>query len=260
MKISVLSSGSSGNSFFIENERNNKGILVDCGISCKRIEERLSGLKRNPKDIKAIFITHEHSDHIRGTDVFARKFSVPIFGTKKAMDSKFICKQSDLLNNIKNDECSRIAGLDITAFSKSHLAADPVSFSIFDPKQRKIVSIITDAGHACNNVCDNVASANFLCMESNHDVEMLENGPYPWHIKKWIKSDNGHLSNIQAACCVAEHGTRKLKNVVLSHISEHNNTPEKAMETFDYMLKQRKDLSPKLFCSFKVSATPLMKV
>ena len=260
MKISVLSSGSSGNAFFIENEKNDKAILVDCGISCKRIEERLSGLKRKPENIKGIFITHEHTDHIKGADVFARKFNVPIFGTKKAMESKFICKKSDFINNIKNDETSQIGGLDITAFSKSHLAADPISFSIFEPKQKRTVSIITDAGYACENICDNVAESNFLCIESNHDLDMLENGPYPWHLKKWIKSDKGHLSNTQAACCVAEHGTKKLKNVILSHISEHNNTTEKALETFDYMLKQRKDLSPRLDCSLKFSATPLMRV
>ena len=260
MKISALSSGSSGNAFYVENEKNSKAILIDCGISCKRIEEILSSINRKPKNIKRIFLTHEHSDHIKGSDVFARKFNIPIFATKKIIDSTFLCSDSGLLNSIKNDETSRIIGLDVTAFPKSHLSADPVFFSIFDSKQNKTLSIITDAGYACRNICDNVSISNFLCIESNHDLEMLEKGNYPWHIKKWIKSDNGHLSNTQAACCVAEYATKKLKNIVLSHISEHNNTLKKALNTFSYMIKQRKDLSPKLSHSLKFSATPLSKV
>ena len=89
---------------------------------------------------------------------------------------------------------------------------------------------------------------------------MLENGPYPWHLKKWIKSDNGHLSNTQAACCVAEYATKKLNNIVLSHLSEHNNTLKKAQDAFIYMINQRRDLSPNLYSSQKFSATPLFKV
>lgn len=260
MKISALSSGSSGNAFFVENEKNNKAILVDCGISCKRIEERLGSINKAPESIQGIFLTHEHSDHVKGTDVFARKFNIPIFTTQKIIDKKLLCKNSNLINSIKNDEITKMNGLEITAFPKSHLSVDPVSFSILDFKQNKKLSIITDAGFACKNICDNVANSNFLCIESNHDLEMLENGPYPWHLKKWIKSDIGHLSNTQAACCVAEHATKKLKNIMLSHLSEHNNTPEKAIESFQYMLKQRKDLSPQLHSSEKFTATPLMKV
>lgn len=260
MKISVLSSGSSGNAFYVENEGNGKAILLDCGISCKRVEERLSSINRNPKSIKRIFLTHEHSDHIKGTDVFARKFNIPIFATKKIIDSNFLCGDSNLLNSIKNDETTKIIGLDVTAFPKSHRSVDPVSFSIFDSKQNKTLSIITDAGYACKNICNNVSISNFLCIESNHDLEMLEKGPYPWHIKKWIKSDNGHLSNIQAANCIAEHATKKLKNIILSHLSEHNNTSEKALNAFSYMFKQRKDISSKLYYSLKFSATPLFKV
>jgi phosphoribosyl 1,2-cyclic phosphodiesterase len=260
MKISALSSGSAGNAFYVENDKNNKAVLVDCGISCKRIEERLLGLNKTPESVKGIFLTHEHSDHVKGTDVFARKFNIPIFTTQKIIDKKFLCKNSDLINSIKNDETTKMNGLNIIAFPKSHLSVDPVSFSIFDAKQNKTVSVITDAGFACKNICDNVASANLLCIESNHDLKMLEEGPYPWHLKKWIKSDIGHLSNTQAACCVAEHATKKLKNIVLSHLSEHNNTSEKAIDTFNYMLKQRKDLSPELHYSEKIAATPLLKV
>lgn len=260
MKISALSSGSAGNAFYIENEKNNKAILIDCGISCKQIEERLASINKKPESIKKIFITHEHSDHTKGADVFARKFRVPISAVGKVIESKFLCKDSELLEQIKNDETIKIIGLDITAFSKPHKALDPISFSVFDSNQKKTLSVITDAGHTCKNICYNVSISNFLCLESNHDLEMLENGPYPWHIKKWIKGDDGHLSNTQAACCVAEHSTKKLKNIILSHISEHNNTIKKALDTFSYLIKQRKDISPRLNCSLKIAPTPLFKI
>lgn len=261
MKISALSSGSSGNCFYIENEnfKNNKNaLLVDAGISCKRIEERLNSINRTPEKIKAILVTHEHSDHIRGIDVFSRKFNVPIFATSKTSEDRVICKNEDLIKYIKNNENFNIAGMEIQTLSKSHLAADPVFFSI--TANNKKLAIITDAGYACDNIIDTVSNSNFLALESNHDEEMLINGPYPWHLKKWIKSDKGHLSNKQASLCVMEHGKNKIKNIILSHLSEHNNTPEQAMQTWNYSIKQRLDLKPKIHLSLKFSATPLFKI
>jgi len=264
MRISALSSGSSGNCFFIENEKCNSkknAVLVDCGISCKQIEERLNSLHRNAENIKAVFITHEHTDHIKGIDVFARKFSVPVYVPKKIIGHKFLCSDENLINGIKNNETIKIAGMEINAFPKEHLSVDPVSYSIIDAHgKNKKASIITDAGHACSNIINNVSDSDFLCIESNHDIEMLNNGPYPWHLKKWIKSDNGHLSNMQAACCVLEHAPKKLKNIMLAHLSEHNNTSKLALSTFQYFIKQRSDLKPKINISEKVFASELMKV
>lgn len=261
MKISALASGSSGNCFYIENENSGlrkNALLVDAGISCKRIEERLGEIKKSPDIIRAILVTHEHSDHIKGIDVFSRKFKVPIFATDKTASSHLICQEEELINNMKNDENLKIAGMNIEVLSKSHRAVDPVFFRI-TANNRK-ASVITDAGYCCNNIIDAVKSSNFLALESNHDEEMLINGPYPWHLKKWINGDNGHLSNKQASLCVMEHGKNKIKNIILSHISEHNNTPEKAIETWNYSMKQRTDLKPKMHISLRFSATPLFKV
>lgn len=258
MEVCALASGSSGNSFYVGNSKSKNGILIDSGISSKRIVERLGTIGKKPEQIKAIFITHEHSDHIRGADVFARQFNVPIFATKKTASSCFLCSNNELVNTIKNNENVSISGLDIEAFSKSHKVADPVSFSVY--YRNKKASIITDLGYCCNNVIQNVSDADLLCLESNHDMELLEKGPYPWFLKKWIKSDLGHLSNMQASLCVLEHASKKLKNVVLSHMSSTNNTPEIALKTFSSLIKERKDLKPRISLSLKDKPTELFKL
>lgn len=258
MRVSALASGSSGNCFYVENSEKNKSILIDAGITCKQIEERLANINRSPKMIKAVFLTHEHSDHVKGVDVFARKFNVPIFATRKMINEAFLCSDKSLLNDIKNNESMKIIGLRITAFPKSHKALDPVSFSI--NSSDKHLSIITDAGYPCENIITNVENSNFLCIESNYDEKMLEESRYPWHVKRWIGSNEGHMSNLQSASCVLEHSKSKLKNLMLCHISQNNNTPEKALETYDYMMKQRSDIRPKITVSLRSCVTSLMKV
>jgi phosphoribosyl 1,2-cyclic phosphodiesterase len=258
MELCALSSGSSGNCFYIGNSKNKEGILIDAGISSKRIVESLGQINVTPENIKGIFITHEHSDHTRGADVFARNFNIPIFATKKTCESSPLCSDSDLLNKISNHSSIKLAGIDIEAFSKSHKAADPVSFSAV--KNGKTASVITDLGVCCNKVNSIVSDSDFLFLESNHDITMLENGPYPAFLKAWVKSDNGHLSNLQAGLCILEYGSKKLKNIVLSHLSQTNNTPEIAFNTMAHILKERKDLKPKIAVSFRNKTTDLFKL
>lgn len=254
MEISALASGSSGNCFYIEND--GKAILIDAGISAKQICERLANLKKCPENVKAIFITHEHSDHTRGADVFSRKFDVPIYATKKTIQNSFL-RFNENAESIKNSEVVDLGGMKIEAFSKPHSCPDPVSYNVFNGKK---ISVITDVGYASKNIIDNVSDSDFLCLESNHDEMMLESGPYPYFLKKWIKSNDGHLSNVQAALCVLEHGNKKLKHIVLSHLSLTNNKPELALETFNFLLKERRDLNPKMSVSERASETPLFKV
>lgn len=254
MELAVLSSGSSGNSFYIQNS--NSGILIDAGISSRQIVNRLANLKIPAERIKGIFITHEHLDHIKGCDVFARSLNVPIFATKKTAENCFLCSDSSLLNFIKNDETIKLGGMKIEAFSKSHKAEDPVSYSISKDKK---ISVITDAGYACDNITEQVNESDFLCLEANHDIDMLEQGSYPYFLKKWIRSDLGHLSNMQAALLVLEHGKRKLKNLILSHISRNNNTPNLALKTFS-LLKERSDLSPRILAPKHGACTGMFKI
>jgi phosphoribosyl 1,2-cyclic phosphodiesterase len=258
MEVCALASGSSGNCYFAG--RKESCILIDAGISCKQIEARMNLIGKNPSKIKAIFITHEHSDHKRGADVFARKFNVPIFATRKLVQTSFLCNKEDLIQTINPNETNLVAGIEIRSFLKSHKAIEPIGFALREKNGKEKVSIITDLGHVCENVAKEVSEANVLFLESNHDPEMLKNGPYPYFLKKWVGGDDGHLSNSQAARGVIENANKKLKEVVLSHLSEHNNTQELALRTHHNFLKDRKDLKVKVSLSTKKEPSKLIKL
>lgn len=256
MKTSALASGSSGNCFYIENDKK-EGLIVDCGLSAKRICNELDLINRSPVNVKAILLTHEHTDHIKGADVLARKFGIPIYGTKGTLMSGFVCSEESLLNEIKNDETFRIAGLDIETFGKSHRAADPVFFSLSNGKR---ISVITDLGCVNKSVNEMITESNVLYLESNHDVKMLQDGPYPVFLKKWVLGNDGHLSNNQASLAVLEHSSKNLKRVFLSHLSQTNNIPELAIKTFNNMIKERLDVKIPAEVSHRDKATELMRL
>ena len=254
MKISALASGSSGNCFYIR--EGDSAILVDAGISCSQVLEKLSSLRQSPNLIKGIFVSHEHTDHVRGVDVLARELQVPVFATKGTCKNGFLCSDDNLIQEIKPDETIKLGEMEISAFSKSHDASEPVSFQI---KNGKIISIITDIGYACKNVCESVQDSDFLVIESNHDISMLENGPYPMFLKKRILSNMGHLSNLHAGLCVLEHGKKRLKNLMLAHLSQINNTPQLALSCFRNIIKERIDLKPRILLSERDNPTELFK-
>jgi phosphoribosyl 1,2-cyclic phosphodiesterase len=194
---------------------------------------------------------------MRGADVFARQFKIPIFATKKTIENSIICCDEELVKTIKNNETLKLAGLQIEAFSKPHKAADPVFYTISDKKR---VSVITDLGKCCRNTISQIKDSSLLFLESNHDLEMLEKGPYPYFLKNWVKSDNGHLSNNQASLGILEHATKKLKHIFLSHLSSTNNTPELALNTLNSLIKERKDLFPRVSVSLKDKPTELIRI
>ncbi|MFH1270097.1 MAG: MBL fold metallo-hydrolase [Nanoarchaeota archaeon] len=242
MEVCALASGSSGNCFYIGN--GSGGILVDVGISCKQVCERLCDFGIDPRSVGGIFLTHEHVDHIRGADVFARSFGIPIFAPRGVLKDRFVCSDVELLNVLSG--AVKVNGLSVESFSKSHKAVEPVSFSVCEGRKR--VSVITDVGMACKNVVDAVKKSDFLFLESNHDLKMLEEGRYPVFLKRWISSDNGHLSNEDAAECVLKYGSEKLKSVVLSHLSENNNSVDVALTTWAKKFYGKKD-APEIFVS-----------
>ena len=257
MEFSSLASGSSGNCFFVESE--GSSVLIDAGISCKQIEERLGLIGKSPEDIKALFITHEHIDHIRGADVFSRKNEVPIYMNKKTFEAAEGYFSDDaMIKKMPTDFEANIRKLSVSSIKKSHDAIDPVSYSI-EGKNKKI-SVLTDIGYSCNNVIKNIKNSDALFLESNHDPRMLEVGPYPPYLKARIKSDLGHLSNYEAALTVLEHAPSKLKNICLSHISLNNNTPKLALSTFLMFLKEREDLKPKLELTYREKPTELFRI
>ena len=231
-------------------------MLIDAGISCKQIVDRLSYLGEDPKKIKGIFLTHEHSDHIKGADVFARTFNIPIFATIGTIQNSFLCSKKELIQEINNQDLIKLAGMEIESFAKPHDASDPVSFAI---RNGKMISILTDIGHASKNVINAVKDSDFLVMETNHDLKMLKEGPYPYFLKRRIESEIGHFSNLHSGLCVLEHANSKLKNLMLAHLSEVNNTPGLALNTVNKLIKERIDLNPQIHLSSKKS-TPLFSL
>jgi phosphoribosyl 1,2-cyclic phosphodiesterase len=254
MSFSALTSGSSGNAYYIENKKD--ALLVDAGISAKRIFSAIEKVGGDTKKLKGILLTHEHSDHKIGADVVARKLNIPIYATSGTLNNSFICSDANLIKEIGNDEEFKINGFDIRAIPKNHSAGDPVSFIIGN--KRKVV-FMTDLGKVCKESAEAINESDFVFLESNHDVKMLEEGPYlPFH-KKWILSDKGHLSNLQAALAVLEYGKQELRGVTLAHLSSVNNTSLLAETSFRNIMKERR-FNPKVYVSEKNVPTKMLEL
>lgn len=238
IKFCSLYSGSSGNSLFIGTESTK--ILIDAGLSGKRIIEALRSIGENPSELSAILITHEHSDHTRGAGIVSRKFDIPIYAnenTWEAMDREI----SPI--NIKNKAYFNtgaqfnIGDIIINAFSIPHDAAEPVGYNFF--VNDKKVTVATDIGHINKELLKNFEMSDLILLESNHDVEMLKVGPYPWHLKQRIMGDRGHLSNEMAGKVIAYLAGKGTKNFLLGHLSKENNFPELAFETVRSVLHEK---------------------
>ena len=189
-----LYSGSSGNSLFVESE--NTKLLVDAGVSSKKIEEALANLEIDPTSIDGILITHEHSDHVQGLGTFAKKFNLPVFVNEKTLDAMPKQKEKISEKNIKLfniNEKFEIGDLKVKPFSIPHDAANPCGFNIF--KDDKKISIATDIGHMTNGILKNLEDSIFIMLESNYDPEVLKYSKYPYQLKTRIAGPDGHLSN-----------------------------------------------------------------
>lgn len=227
MRFSVLASGSTGNAIYIEND--NHAFLVDAGFSAKKMDSLMASINRSMKKIDGIFVTHEHSDHIKGIGVVARKYGTPIYAnekTWKAMDG--------LVGNIPLEQrfqfdmetVKSFGSLDIQSFAVSHDAADPM-FYVFHENNRKL-AIITDTGYVSDRMKGHIASSDAFVFESNHDVSMLQMSRYPWSVKRRILSDVGHVSNEDAAVAMSEVVAEKETKIYLSHLSKDNNMKDLA--------------------------------
>jgi phosphoribosyl 1,2-cyclic phosphodiesterase len=220
--FSSLNSGSNANCYYIGN--GHEGILVDAGLSCRETERRMQRLGLQMGNLKAVFISHEHSDHISGIQTLSRKYKLPVYITQKTFDHSNLQIDQQLLRYFKKDETVVIAGMKIVCFSKSHDAADPHSFMI--STQSVNISVITDIGYPCKQVLHYFKQSHVAFLESNYCEEMLENGGYPYYLKKRIRGDEGHLSNQQALDLFLQHRPQQLSHLILSHLSKNNNKPE----------------------------------
>ncbi|WP_144513428.1 MBL fold metallo-hydrolase [Bacillus sp. FJAT-22090] len=227
MKFSVLASGSSGNAIYVENEEHS--FLVDVGLSGKKMEQLFQEIDRDMKKLSGIFITHEHSDHIKGLGVVARKHGIPIFANEKtwtAMDSHIGNVPIEQRFQFDMETVKTFGTIDIQSFAVSHDAADPM-FYIFHENGRKLV-LITDTGYVSDRMKGHIKGADSFVFESNHDVSMLQMGRYPWSIKRRILSDVGHVSNEDAAVAMSEVVDTKNTHIYLSHLSRDNNMKDLA--------------------------------
>ncbi|HIS55176.1 MAG: MBL fold metallo-hydrolase [Lachnospiraceae bacterium] len=236
MRFVSIASGSSGNCTYIGSE--NSHILVDAGISCKRITDSLKELDVKPQELNGIFITHEHSDHIQGVRVMAKKYGIPIYGTKNTLqkireyDKK---KEIDeaLYCPLQPDILVQVGDLEVNPFSSSHDAVDPVVYRIESGtgENKKAVAVVTDLGVYSQYTINHLIGLDAILLEANHDLKMLETGPYPYYLKRRIMGNYGHLSNEASGQLLNELLHDGMKSIVLGHLSKENNYEALAYET-----------------------------
>ena len=240
VSVSVLASGSRGNTAFVESSK--ARILVDAGISCRETFKRMKSLGRDAREISAILITHEHSDHVGGLATLAKKLNVPVFmtGATHQTWARSLRAESGEHPQIAKLEIFsagrsfQIADITVTPFTIPHDAADPVGFT-FRVEGTKI-AIATDLGYVPASICDHLRNCDVLIVESNHDLEMLRVGPYPWSVKQRVMSRVGHLSNESLAQFFARDYDGGASYIVLAHLSEQNNHPEIALRAAENAL------------------------
>lgn len=233
--IASLNSGSNGNCYYVGNESD--AILVDAGISCRETEKRMTRLGLEMSKLRAIFVSHEHSDHITGIPGISKKFQLPVYITPPTFRDSRIPIQEHLVKTLLADTPVQIGALAITAFVKCHDAIDPHSFVVSDGTTQ--VGVFTDIGNCCAKVTTNFGLCHAVFLESNYCADMLEKGNYPYYLKRRISGEDGHLSNTQALDLFVKHRGSHLTHLILSHLSKNNNDPalverlfrEKAGET-----------------------------
>ncbi len=225
--ISSLNSGSNGNCYYVGN--GSEAVLIDAGISCRETEKRMKQLGLCIKKVKAIFVSHEHGDHIKGVSTLANKYSLPVYITPAtARYGPILIKH--LCQTFTADVPVCIGALSITAFVKKHDANDPHSFIV--TCNNTTAGIFTDIGIACSKVIHYFKQCHAVFLESNYDEAMLENGRYPVQLKNRIRGGQGHLSNAQALELFLKHRPPFMTHVLLSHLSKENNCPQLAANLF----------------------------
>ena len=236
LQITSLNSGSNGNCYYIGNDT--EAVLIDAGISCRETEKRMQSLGLSMQKVKAIFISHEHSDHINGLSVIARKYALPVFITPDTYTKSGQQISSSSLQWLKAYESVLVGNISVTAFPKKHDAADAHSFIIYC--HGITVGVFTDIGEACSNVTHHFKQCHAAFLESNYDETMLENGKYPVYLKNRIRGSHGHLSNKQALEIFTAHRSPFMSHLLLSHLSKDNNDPMLAKQLFESHALQTK--------------------
>ncbi|MBN8576828.1 MAG: MBL fold metallo-hydrolase [Cyclobacteriaceae bacterium] len=222
LTLASLNSGSNGNCYYVGTSQ--EAVLIDAGISCRETERRLKRLGLSIEAVKAIFITHEHNDHISGLHKLIKRHAIPVYVSLGTRQNGSLVWSLKLSHSFAAYQPVAIGGLTITALPKYHDAADPHSFLI--SHQQTTVGVFTDMGRVCKHLIDAFKQCHAAILESNYDEEMLERGTYPQHLKNRIRGGWGHISNKQALQLFMEHRPEQMSHLLLGHLSQHNNKPE----------------------------------
>ena len=255
MQVAVLSSGSKGNSTLIQTK--NTKVLIDLGVTKSYTEEKLEELEVDPREIKAILITHTHVDHIQGLKVFLKKYHPKLYVNKVILSllNEYIDDFDYVLYETPN---FMIGDLEITVIKTSHDVSGSVGFIV--KNEDKSLVYITDTGYINNKYFEKLSNHNLYIFESNHDVEMLMNGRYPFHLKKRILSDKGHLSNADAAYYLSEFIGDNTNTIVLAHLSDDNNTYDAALDTLNGDLASKNKNVKNIMIAKQKQRTDLIEV
>ncbi|BCN30536.1 MBL fold metallo-hydrolase [Anaeromicropila herbilytica] len=248
MNLCSIASGSSGNCIYVGNQDTN--ILIDAGISGKRVVDGLTSIDVNPEKLSAILVTHEHSDHISGIGVLSRKYKTPIYATAETINAILKTKSvgripDGLLHMIEPDQPFLIDDIKVEPFSISHDAANPVCYTFEEDGHR--IGMATDLGTYNEYIIEKLSGLEALLLEANHDINMLQVGAYPYYLKQRILGNRGHLSNENSGKLISKIMNSNLKHVFLGHLSKENNYAELAYETVKVELEQNTEYSSNPF-------------
>ena len=249
--ITSLNSGSNANCYYVGNSQD--AILVDAGLSCRETEKRMQLLGLSMNTVKAIFVSHEHGDHISGLSGLSKKYQLRVYITPATLAGTSTPLEPKLVYGFQKNKPVKIGGLSVTPFRKSHDAADPHSFMVSGAGIH--IGVITDIGYPCKQVIKYFSRCQAVFLESNYCTEMLANGSYPYHLQQRISGDEGHLSNEQALDLFVNYRSPELRLLILSHLSKNNNDPELVEKIFN---QQAGDT--RIIVASRYAATPVFCV
>ncbi|WCG23160.1 MBL fold metallo-hydrolase [Vagococcus lutrae] len=260
--VSVLASGSTGNSLYIETEK--RRLLVDAGLSGKKITELLAEIGRTPAELDGIFVTHEHTDHIKGVGILSRRYGIDVFANEKtwqAMSKNVGTIKPENRHHFEMGKVLTFGDMDIESFGVSHDAIEPQFYQFH--RHNKTVTVVTDTGYCSDRLRGTIRNSDCYLVESNHDINMLRTGGYPWHLKQRILGDSGHLSNEDGAELMTDVIGSRTKKIFLGHLSKENNLKEIAHMTMEQTLSSigidtRREVQ--VFDTSPDAATPLFEV
>jgi phosphoribosyl 1,2-cyclic phosphodiesterase len=256
VRVCLLASGSKGNSVYIET--GSTRLLVDAGLPAIELTRRLASIGVSPLDLDAILITHEHTDHVRGAGTLARKAKIPILASYPTGRELAAITRKVQVVEFESGHAFTFRDISIDPFPVTHDACDPVGYLLESCEGR--IGIATDLGIATRLVRDKLQRCRCIVLESNHDEEMLQNGPYPWHLKQRIKSRHGHLSNNDSAALMLDLVHDGLEGLFLAHLSEVNNDPCIARDTMLGCLRRRQVCSPLLAVGDQYRPSPVLTI